>query len=698
MARAKDKYKNTGPGANSMVKAYVVFVVFFIVALLIILQAARIQIFDGPELKRQARQLEFRYFDVDAVRGNIYARDGSLMATSIPIFDIRMDAASDLIPDKLFNDSVAWLALGLSKIFGDRTNWEYKQYLIKARKKGNRYLYIKSNVTYDQLARLKKLPIFNRGKFLGGLIAERSTRREYPYGILARRTLGYTKTTAFDTLQVGLEGYFDSYLRGRPGRELRQRMANKAWKPVFFDDNNTDPQNGCDLVTTIDTYLQDVTENTLMEHLKAHNAEKGTAVLMEVKTGEIRAIANLQLKDGNYEERYNLAVGEAFEPGSTFKLPSIMVAIEDGTIDRVDSVEIADGWTMFHGRTMKDSHVIDPDGWLTPEECLVFSSNVGISRLIYDHYTGKEWDFYNGLKNMFSLEKTGIEIYGERKPDIKSPDDRDWWKVTLPWMSIGYEVMVTPLQILTFYNAVANGGKMVKPTLVREIRQNDQVIKKFEPQVIKPSICSKKTLATARKYLEGVVERGTARNIKNAVYKIAGKTGTAKINENGKYINQYIASFVGYFPADKPKYSCIVVIYRPNKGDYYATQVAAPVFKEIADIVYATELDIHPQEKNEYIEELAENKISLYDRLKIKTGIATKELTRKSTNIETFAEFIKLKSIPDVTGLGARDAIFLLENLGLVVKIKGRGLVKKQSLPAGSPLRRGNHIYLNLGI
>ena len=695
MGKAGKKYEKTGPGSDSMVRTYIVFVLLFVFGIAVIIKAAHIQIFEGAELRLQAEKMEYRYFDVDAVRGNIYASDGNLIATSIPIFDIRMDVASDLIPDRLFNDSVSWLALGLSRMFGDRTNWGYKKYLQDARKDGNRYLLIQNNVTYDQLSELKKLPIFTRGKYLGGLIAERSTRREYPYGMLARRTLGYVRTNIFDTLHVGLEGYFDQYLKGQPGRQLKQRMANKAWKPVF-NNNNTDPQNGKDLIATIDTYLQDVTENSLMKHLYAHSAEKGTAILMEVQTGEIKAIANLQLNDkGEYEELYNLAVGEAFEPGSTFKLPSMMVAMEDGIIARTDSVEIGDGWTMFHGRTMKDSHVIDDDGWLTMEECFIYSSNVGVSRLIYDNYTGREWDFYNRLTSMLPLEKTGIEIHGERKPQIKSPDNRHWSMVTLPWMSIGYEIMVTPLQMLTFYNAVANDGVMVKPRLVKEIRNAGKTIKEFDTEVITKNICSESTLKLAKSYLEGVVEHGTATNIKNSVYKIAGKTGTAKINENGQYISKYNASFVGYFPADKPRYSCIVVIYRPNEGAYYATLVAAPVFKEIADIVYATELDIHPMEKNEYIKEVAENSITVPDKLREKTGYDANQLADHS---ESFAEFVKMETIPDVTGLGARDAVYLLENLGLVVKMKGKGLVKKQSLAPGTPLRRGNHIYLNLEI
>jgi cell division protein FtsI (penicillin-binding protein 3) len=686
MSKSKKKTNTTGPGKESMVRTYLVFIILFLFGAGIIIKAAHIQIFEGPQLNERAEKIEYKYIDTEAMRGNIYSADGNILATSIPIFEIRFDAASPHISNKLFNDSVSHLAYYLSKMFGDRTNWGYKQYLINARKKGNRYLSIQKNVTYDQLSELKTFPIFNRGSIKGGLIAERQITREYPFGILAKRTIGYSRINEKDSILVGLEGYFDEYLRGTPGRQLRQRMANKAWRPVYSE-NDVEPQNGKDVITTIDTYLQDVAENALLKQLKAHNAEKGTVVLMEVETGEIKAMANLvhNKKYDTYNETYNLAVGEAFEPGSTFKIASLMIAMEDGTLSKIDSVETGDGWTMFHGKTMRDSHLIDKDGWLTPEECLVFSSNVGISRIIYDNYTGREWDFYNGLKKIFPLEATGIEIHGEPVPSLKNPDNKHWSKVTLPWMSIGYEMTVTPLQMLTFYNAIANNGTMVRPHLVKYIGEAGRMTEEFEPEVIKKSICSDATLAMARKYLEGVVDHGTATNVKNDIYKIAGKTGTAKVNENGVYIPKYNASFAGYFPASKPKYSCIVVIYRPNEGHYYATQVAAPVFKEIADIVYANELDIHPENTPVIEEMIAENE-------------TIPKVDFKSDSILSYEKFMTKKTIPNVRGMGAKDAIYMLENMGLVVRVSGRGLVKKQSLEPGIAYRKGDHIYLNLEI
>jgi len=687
-----------GPGTNVMFRVYVVFTLLAVFALAVILKVAYIQVFEGEELKELAVEQEYRYFETDAVRGNIYACDGSLLATSIPIFEIRMDVASNLIDDQLFNDSATWLARSLSKKFGDLTQWEYKQKLIKARKSGNRYLLIQRNVSYDDLRELQTYPIFNRGKYKGGLIAIRKTRRAYPYGILARRTIGYAKPS--ENLFVGLEGNYNNILEGNRGRQLHRRMANGAWKPVSSQ-NNLDSDNGRDIITTIDPYLQDVTESALMRHIEKHQAVKGTAILMEVKTGEIKAIANLQLdkKDGKYKELYNIAVGELIEPGSTFKLPSMMVALENGWIGKSDSVEIGDGWCVYHNRTMKDSHLIDPDGWLTPYESFVYSSNVGVSRIINDNAQADPWSFINTLNKMFYTDNLNVDIQGGRPANINTPDSRTWSKVSLPWISIGYELTVTPLHLLAFYNAVANDGVLVKPMFVKEIHEAGVSVQSFETEILSEKICSDYTLVTAQQYLEGVVENGTARNISNAVYKIAGKTGTAQIAEGGKYIKKYNASFAGYFPADEPKYSCIVLINKPNGGSYYATTVAAPVFKEIADVVYATQLDIHPEEDNLTVDVLyAENSESeLMDSWIRDMGIDL-NVAEKGKQIPSYQEFIENKKVPDVRGMGVADAVFILENLGLKTKLVGKGKVKSQSIIAGAPLRRGDVINLTLEI
>ncbi|HPR57183.1 MAG TPA: penicillin-binding protein [Bacteroidales bacterium] len=695
---------DTGPGKRSMVSTYFVYAFLLLFAMVIFLRIIQLQIIKAHELNIIADKHEFRFDNnIEAMRGSIYSNDGRLLATSIPVFQIRMDVASPLIDDKLFNDSVSWLALRLSKLFGDGTNWEYKQKLIKARKAGNRFLLIQNNVTFDQLTQLEKFPILNRGKYKGGLIAIRSTRRKYPFENLAKRTIGYILDHPVDSLKiaVGIEGRYNEYLDGIKGCQLMQRIGFGDWKPVPHP-NNVEPVNGKDVFTTIDTYLQDVAHNSLLHHLEQHEAEKGTVILMEVATGEVRAMVNLirNPKDGKYEETYNIAVGELFEPGSTFKMLSLMVAMEEGVLDKVDSVFIGQGYSTYNNREMKDSHRIDPDGWLTPEECLTHSSNVGISKIIYDHFTGKNDLFYKRLTGMFPADATGIDIPGEPKPFIKNPslkDRRNYWSaVTLPWMSIGYEVLVTPLQMLTFYNAIANNGKMVKPMLVREIREGNSVVKEFKPEIIRKNIASEKTIKMARRFLESTVENGTAKNVSNAEYKIAGKTGTAKINEGGHYIAKYNASFIGYFPADNPQFSCMVVIYKPNQGAYYASQVAAPVFKEIADMVYAFEYRIDPQNKAEFIAHTSQ--FSAPEK-QIPENLAPELAALIDTPLDQPLSIdARPEGIPDVTGLCASDAVYLLENLGLVVKINGKGVVKKQSLAPGIPFRTGDHIYLTLEI
>jgi len=478
-----------GPGREVMQRVYVVFVFIFFFGVAIVGRAIYIQIFDGPVLKKMALEQEFKFFDSEAIRGNIYSSDGNLLATSIPVYEIRMDAASGLIPAKLFADSVNYLAKGLSKLFGDKSQSDYNQMLLKARAEGNRFLKIKADVTYDQLRVLRKLPIFSRGKYSGGLIALRQNRREYPYDMLARRTIGFSRPE--DSIFVGLEGYYNNYLEGKTGRELRQRMANGAWKPVESE-NNIDPQNGKDIIATIDSYLQDVAESSLLKHLKFHHADQGTVVLMEVNTGDIKAIANLQLdkKDGQYKEIYNMAVGWNFEPGSTFKLPSMMVAMEDGAIDRTKQVFVGGGTIKYGFLTITDSHQVGTAGWSTPLEIFAESSNVGVSKIIYDTYKDNPSAFIDGLKNMHLADSLGIDVPGEVQPKLGNPASTSWSIGSLPSKSIGYELTITPLQLLTFYNAVANNGTMVRPKFVKEIRDAGQSIQKIDTHILASSICS----------------------------------------------------------------------------------------------------------------------------------------------------------------------------------------------------------------
>ncbi len=697
------------PRKDILRRVYFIYLLVFIFAVAIIGRVVYIQTVEGKQLIERAQENELRYFTQEAVRGNICASDGSPMAISVPIFDIRMDVASDLIHDTLFNKKVDSLALCLSKLFKDRSKYQYKKGLINARKDTNRYYLLKKRITYDELKKVKLFPILRRGKYKGGLIVIPGTKREMPFNKLACRTIGYENR--YHDIYVGLEGAYSEVLQGINGKRLMRRVNNGNWIPVN-DRNEIEPQNGKDVITCIDIDIQDVAEEALIQHLKEHGAHHGCAILMEVKTGKIKAIANLKYDSASkqYEELYNYAIGERIEPGSTFKLASFLALLEDKMITLTDTVHTGDGWTMYYGQTMRDVHKID-EGIITARDAFEKSSNVGVSKLVYKSYKNNPKKFTDHFSRIGLTNQHDIEIAGEAKPLFKNPESSNWYGTSLPWMSIGYESMLTPLQILTFYNAIANDGKMVKPIFVEAIRQAQNTIEVSEVEVLNEAVCSPQTVKLLQDLLEGVVERGTAQRLNQSVYKIAGKTGTAQIaNKNRGYDkDNYNASFVGYFPADNPKYSCIVVVNRPTKGYYYGSSVAAPVFKEIADKVYATQLDI-PMEKQEeeihsaYPLYLAGNTKDLKkiiqtcgipaDTSEIKSEWAV--IMPDNDGVKLANRLIKEGRMPNVTGMNASDAVFLLEKLGLKTKITGRGIVKSQSVEMGKPINKGDVIILKL--
>lgn len=696
--------------ADILWRVFLVYIAMFIFGLAIIARVIYIQVVEGDELMARADSLTIRYFNVEASRGNICALDESLLATSVPMFDIRMDVASPLIPNNYFGENVTELAEGLARLFGNKSAWQYRSDLTKQRQKGNRYYSIKNNVTYEQLQVLRELPIFERGKYKGGLIILPKTKRQKPFGSLALRTIGYEN--ASEDLYVGLEGAYTDILSGKNGKQLRRRINNGDWVPIF-DENEVEPVNGRDIITTLDVNLQDVAESSLYDHLVEHNARWGCAVLMEVETGYIKAIANLTRIDGtrSYREDYNYAVGQSIEPGSTFKLPSMIALFEDGLENLNDTMDIGKGYAVYSGLTIKDVHGIR-DGRVSIREIFEKSSNAGVSKLVFNKYSGQPDKFIDRLYSMSLNEKLDLEIAGEGKPYIKNPKDKSWSKVSLPFMSIGYELTLTPLQTLTFYNAIANDGEMVKPIFVSEIRDAGKVIKTFKPVTLNKSVCSEQSIQMAHDILEGVVQKGTATSLKSAPYRVAGKTGTAQIATPSKGYDKtnYNASFVGYFPADNPKYSCIVVVSRPSTGRYYASSVAVPVFKEIADKVYATNLEIqqedtlpnstvYPLYATGYQEELKQ----LYELFEV-------PLDSMSTNAEWAialesnsavildTRIFREGQVPNVKGMGARDAIYVLENLGLKVQVKGRGFVREQSIKPGARITKGSQITIRLSV
>ena len=696
--------------ADILWRVFLVYFAMIIFGLLIVVKVAYIQIVQGDELLAKADSMNMKYFHVEASRGNICAADGSLLATSVPIFDLRMDVASPLISSSDFNSHVDELAGDLAKLLGNKSKWQYKSDLIKQRKKGNRYYKIKNNVSYEQLKTLRTFPILNRGKYKGGLIILPKTKRQKPFGQLALRTIGYENTQ--QNLFVGLEGGFNDVLQGKDGRQLRRKINNGDWVPLF-DDNEIEPKNGKDILTTIDVNLQDVAESSLRQHLIDHQAEWGCAILMEVETGYIKAIANLTRigKTDKFQERYNYAIGRSIEPGSTFKLPSMIALFEDGLSNLDDTVSIGKGYKVYSGLTIRDVHGIR-DGRVSIREIFEKSSNAGVSMLVYDKYSAQPQKYIDHLYD-FSLNKPlGMQIPGEGIPYIKDTHNKTWSKVSLPFMSIGYELKLTPLQILNFYNAVANNGRMMKPILVKEIRDAGKTLETFEPEVINPSICSKSSIEKAHEILEGVVLRGTARSLKKAPYRVAGKTGTAQIADQNKGYDKrnYNASFVGYFPANDPKYSCIVVVSRPSTGRYYASSVAVPVFRDIADKVYATNLNIQQKDTTPdrlvypiYAKGDQDEIREIYDEMHIpldsmSTNAQWAIALKGDSDVVLKTRIFKEGIIPNLKGMGAKDAVYVLENLGLKVKIEGRGFVRQQSILPGTRAVKGRKIILKLDV
>jgi cell division protein FtsI (penicillin-binding protein 3) len=692
-------------------RVYLVYFGVLIFALAIIGRAAYIQFALKDALMEIAKKQEIKYFPIEALRGNILARDGSLLASSIPEFEIRMDLSPEVVTPELINSKIDSLSLMLSLLFEDKNARAFKSELLSARQAGNKYFLIRNHVKYDELKKLKKFPIFREGKYRGGLIILRKTTRELPYKNLARRTIGFENPA--ESLYVGLEGAYSNELKGYDGQQLKRRISQGEWIPVS-DNPEVEPRDGKDIITTIDINIQDLAESALARHLEENKAYQGCAILMEVTTGEIRAIANLRYDptDGQYKEIYDYAFREAVEPGSTFKLASIITALETGQVKLTDTYYVGNGRVQYYNRWMVDSHP-PASSYMTVREIFEQSSNVGVSKIITSLFGNNPELFVDHLRKMSLGKPLGIEIRGETEPKIKDPKDKKYWYGTsLPWMSVGYELTITPLQTLTFYNAIANNGVMVKPLFVSEIREGGQTVKKFAPVVINPAVCSPATLQLAKSLLEGVVTNGTGKILKDSTYKIAGKTGTALIAEGAKGYKEknYNASFVGYFPADNPKYSCIIVINRPEAGKYYGAAVAAPVFKEIANKVYATQLDIHDQDDKKYSTEKFLPASAKGDYRDLKTSLSAMSyavrlpsqnpewVTMDSSVIGMILRptFFGIDTIPDLVGLTAKDAVYMMEKAGLSPVIHGKGIVYSQSLPVGTPLVKGSEIILTL--
>lgn len=696
-----------------LVRVYLVYLGVLLFGLFIIARVVYIQQFEKTELLEMALKQEIRVREMAAVRGNILADDGTLLAVSIPIFEVRMDVMTDSITDAVFSRNVDSLAISLSRLYPDRSPTEYKDMLWDGRRNKERYMLIRRDVTYPELKKMRTFPIFRRGKFKGGLIVIPQYERELPYKSLARRIVGYESGDGDKRVFVGLEGYFTKNLQGTNGQRVERRVGGGAWLPVA-QENQIDPQNGDDIVTTLDVNLQDLAETALRKELIADSADHGCVILMEVKTGYIRAMANLgRTKSGKYAEIFNYAIGESQETGSTFKLASFLVALDDEKITLETPVNCTGGITHYSGRKMEDSH--HGLGIISAQQVFEKSSNVGTSKMIYTYYASNPQKFIDGLYRIGINRPLNLQIAGEGRPYVKNTSSKFWSALSLPWMSIGYEISLAPIHLITLYNAVANDGKMVKPLFVREIRRNGQVVEQFNTVVLNPQIVSPAAIKSARRMLEGVVEEGTGANIKTPYYKIAGKTGTAQIAAGNKGYRQgtkqvqYKGSFVGYFPADNPKYSCIVVIVNPKKGRYYGGSVAAPVFRELSDRLYAIRPDIMvplPHDTGAahlpYAQAGNSNDLSAAFAslgMQVKPQSAPTAWVQPMDNggaVLLVPRVTTLGVMPNVTGMGLKDALYLLEKQGLRVLVKGKGSVVRQSIAPGSPIQKGLPVVLDL--
>lgn len=684
-------------------------------AFLIVGRIVFLQFVEGDKWRDRQRGVSQTNVSIEANRGDILAADGRLLASSIPSYGVYMDFKADGLKSAVFYSKLDSLSMTLSHFFRDKSTSQYRRFLLKGWKKGSRYYRITGRqISYTELQIIKKFPLFRLGSNKGGFILKQYDQRKKPFGVLASRTIGKLYGDKAKGGMVGLEEAYDDYLSGEDGVGVKRKMSGR-WVTVEV----VEPRDGNDIMTTIDVNFQDVAEFALLEQLKKHNAEHGTVILMEVESGDVKAIVNLhQTPSGNFNEDYfNYAIGEATEPGSTFKLASMLVALEDGVVDLNDTIDTGNGITYYHNVKMEDSHE-GGFGKLSVKEVFAHSSNVGVSKIIQDNYGKDPKRFTERLYAMGLNKPLGLTIKGEGNPIIKYPGRiGEWSGITLPWMSIGYEVAMTPLQILTFYNGIANDGAVVKPRFVKSIYYHGTRVQTVDTEILNPSICSRQTLKKAKLMLEAVVEIGTATNLKNDNYKIAGKTGTAQVAQGTSgYRNkgrvQHQASFCGYFPADNPKYSCIVVINGPSRNVIYGNVVAGTVFKEISDKVYAQQIEMQretdrsmdevpykvPVTKDGYREDL----VTVFNELNVPaSGLAGESdwvrTYNKGDYIELKDQTVRSRFVPNVSGMGARDALFLLENAGLKVVLTGRGRVKKQSLFPGSVINKGSTIYITLG-
>jgi cell division protein FtsI (penicillin-binding protein 3) len=698
-------------------RVYLCFLGIVILGIVVIGKAFYIQRFEGNFWTSMDSSMHLKYKPIDAERGTIYSEDGNMLSTSVPVFDVNVDFAAEGLREKdgkRFKDHIDTLSICLSHLFNDKTAEAYRNEMKLAYKNKDRYYSLKKKISFTQYKELRDFPLVKLGKNKSGFIITSKDKRINPYGLLANRTIGLARDNASN---VGLEQRYDSLLRGKTGQQLVRYMAG-AYMPV--DGADLDPENGKDIISTLDTYIQDVTETALMRMLETNNSLHGTAIVMETATGKIKAIANLgKQPDGSYAEDLNYGIGKATEPGSVFKLATLISLLEDKYVTNNSIVNCEGGKKTFYGLTIRDSH-LDLYNELTVKDAFERSSNVAFAKLADQYYHNQPSKFIDHLHKFRLDTLTGIDITAASgKPTIKKPTNRSWANTTIPYMAHGYEELVTPLHMLMLYNAVANNGKMMKPYLVSSIKQYGVVVKSIKPVVLVENICSDETLVQLKECLLAVVQggHGTARNIKDSAYLIAGKTGTAVTALDNKGYNKgnkiYQASFIGYFPADQPKYTIAVVIQNSKESKkIYGADVSGTVFKEISDRIYSSYLStkkymaVNITDSNQYNYFGMKNELSsIFTSLNLPYTDSGNSGYWRSIQLNNNSGILNTPLIsnstsgsvtPNVVGMGLKDAVYLLENMGLKVTATGRGRVMNQSLAAGTNFNKPQNIALIL--
>ena len=695
-----------------MTRFFLIVVLFATVGVCIVLKAAIIMFKERGYWNEVADRFVKENVLVDPNRGNILSTDGKLLASSLPEYSLYMDfmvsdpdenrkAKEQAKKDSLFKSHLDEICEGLHRIFPDRSAAAFKQHLQNGRNRKSRYYRIyPRRVSYIQYKEVQKLPFFNLGKNRSGLQGVASNNRKRPFGSLAQRTIGDVYADTALGAKNGIELAFDTLLKGKKGVTHRQKVMNK-----YLNITDIEPIDGADIISTIDVDMQDICEKALVDKLYELNAMVGVAVLMEVKTGEVKAIVNMSKgNDGKYYEMRNNAISDMMEPGSTFKTASIMVALEDGKIEPDTKVDTGNGVKMMHGRPMKD-HNWNRGGYgvIDVTRILEVSSNVGVSSIIDQYYYDNPQKFVDGLKRLGITEPLHLQIAGEGKPNIKGPKERYFAKTTLPWMSIGYETQIPPLNILTFYNAIANDGIMVRPKFVKAAVKDGQIIQEYPTEVIREKIAS---------ILEKVVSQGLAKPAGSKQFAVAGKTGTAQISQGAAGYTaggrKYLVSFCGYFPADAPKYSLIVSIQKPGLPASGGL-MAGSVFSKIAERVFAKNLSYELKNAIDsttvVIPDVKSGDLAETSYVLGKLNVPTEGKTSKtswgrveedSVGVKLEQQSLKTGIMPNVVGMGAKDAVYLLEKAGLKVNIAGVGKVTRQSIPSGNKYLKGQTVALQL--